>query len=56
MVNSPPPDRRREQEAKPVPPQPHRFVAEIDTALKQEIVTLPRRQRIYIITARRITF
>ncbi len=54
-MNAPLPDLRGEHRTEPVPPKPHDFVADIDTALEQEIFYLPKRQRIYIITTRRIT-
>jgi hypothetical protein len=49
-------DFRGEHRTEPVPPKPHRFVADIDPALEQQIFYLPQRQRIaaYIITVRRI--
>ncbi len=57
LVDTPLPDLRGEHRTEPVPPEPHGFVANIDTTLKQKIFNLPQRQRIrmYIITARRIT-
>ncbi len=57
MMNAPLPDLRGEHRTKPVPPKPHGFMADIDTALEQQIFYLSQGQRIrmYIITARRIT-
>ena len=42
LLNAPLPDLRGEHWTKPVPPEPHRFVADIDTPLKQEIFDLPQ--------------
>jgi len=39
-------DFRGEHRTEPVPPKPHRFVADIDPALEQQIFYLPQRQRI----------
>ncbi len=36
------PDLSREHGAKAVPPEPHRFMAEIDTALVQLVVDVPK--------------
>ena len=57
MVNAPLADRRGEHRTEPVPPEPHRFVADIDAAFEQQIFDLPQRQRIadVIITVRRMT-
>ncbi len=41
-LNAPLADLRGEHWTKAVPPEPHRFVADIDTPLKQEIFDLPR--------------
>ena len=46
MTNAPFPDLRGEHRAKPVPPKPHGFVADIDTALEQQIFHLSQGQRI----------
>jgi hypothetical protein len=46
MMNAPPPDLRGEHRTKPVPPKPHGFVADIDTALEQQIFYLSQGQRI----------
>jgi len=40
------PDLGGKHRTKPVPPEPHRFVAEVNAALKQQILDLPQRQRI----------
>jgi len=40
------PDLRREHRTKPVPPEPHCFVADIDAPLEQEILDLSQRKRI----------
>ncbi len=34
-----------EERTEPVPLQPHRFVADVDTALEQQILHLSQRQR-----------
>lgn len=39
------PDVCREQRPEPVPPEPHRFMADIDPALEQEIFHVPQAQR-----------
>ena len=46
-----------EHRAKPVPPKPHRLIADVDPPLGQEILVVAQRQRVfqYIITTRRIT-
>ncbi len=49
------PDRGRKRRTEPVPPVPNRLVADIDAPLEQNILDLSQRQRIYIITTRRIT-
>ena len=46
MVNAPLADRRGEHRTEPVPPEPHRFVADIDPAFEQQIFNLPQRERI----------
>ncbi len=55
MMNAPLSDLRGEHRTKPVPPKPDRFMADVDVSLEQQIFDLPRRQRMYIITAKRIT-
>ena len=40
------PDLRGEHRTEPVPPVPNRLVADIDATLEQEILDLPKRQRI----------
>jgi hypothetical protein len=35
-----------ENRSKPVPPEPNRFVRDVDTALVQEVLDVPERQRI----------
>ncbi len=55
QIDTPFADIRREHRAKPFPPKPHGFVANIDSALVQKIFDIPQRKRMYIITARRIT-
>ncbi len=42
LLNAPLPDLRGKHWTKPVPPEPHRLVADIDTPLKQEIFDLPQ--------------
>jgi hypothetical protein len=39
-------DRRGEHRTEPIPPEPRRFVADIDPALEQQIFDLPQRQGI----------
>ena len=46
MMNTPLSDFRGEHRTKPVPPEPHCFVADIDAAFEQQIFNLPQRQRI----------
>ena len=55
MMNASIPGRGGEHRTEPVAPVPNRLVADIDVPPEQEILHLPRRQRIYIITVRRIT-
>jgi hypothetical protein len=40
MMNSMPADLGGKQRTDPVPPEPHRLVADIDTALKQQVLDL----------------
>ena len=46
MMNAPLPDLLGEHRTKPVPPKPHGFVADIDTALEQQVLDLAQRQRV----------
>ncbi len=46
MMNAPLPDLRGEHRAKPVPPETHGFVADINATLEQQIFDLPQRERI----------
>ena len=46
VLNAPFPDLRGEHRAEPVPPEPHRLVADIDTALEQQVLDLAQRQRV----------
>jgi hypothetical protein len=39
-------DPRSENRSEPVPPEPNRFVSDVDTALVQEVLDVPERQRI----------
>ena len=41
-----PADLGDEHRTKPVPPQPHRLVADVDTALGQQVFHIPERQRV----------
>ena len=41
-----PADLRGEHRAEPVPPEPYRLVADIDTALEQQVLDLAQRQRV----------
>jgi len=36
---------RSEHRPEPVPPEPHRFVAQIDTTLMEQVLDVPKRQR-----------
>ncbi len=45
-MNTPLSDFRGEHRTKPVPPEPHRFMADIDAAFEQQIFDMPQRQRI----------
>jgi hypothetical protein len=38
------PDLRGEQRAKSVPPEPHRFVADVDAALVQQVLNIAKRK------------
>ena len=51
------PDVGREQRAEPVPPQPYRLVANVDTQLEQQVLDVANDNgnRTYIITTNRIT-
>ena len=46
MNNAPFSDLRGEHRAEPVPPKTHRLLADIDTALEQQVFDLTERQRI----------
>ena len=46
MMNAPLPELRSEHRPKPVPPQTHRLVADVDAPFEQEIFNLALRQRI----------
>ena len=46
MMGSPLPDLRGKHRPEPVPPQPHRLVADIDAMLEQNIFYPPKRQRV----------
>ena len=46
MINPPLSDLRREHRTEPVPPEPHRLVADVDASLEQNILDLAQRQRI----------
>ena len=46
LLNAPFPDLRGEHRAEPVPPEPYRLVADIDTALEQQVLDLAQRQRV----------
>ena len=52
-----PADLGGEHRAEPVPPEPHRLVADVDAALGQQVLHIPERQRYFtdIITTVRIT-
>jgi hypothetical protein len=43
MNNAPFPDLRGEHRTEPIPPETHRLVADIDTALEQQILDLAQR-------------
>jgi hypothetical protein len=40
MMNAPLPDLRGEHRSEPIPPEPHRLMANIDTTLEQQIFYL----------------
>jgi hypothetical protein len=42
LLSSAFPDLRSEHRAEPVPPEPHCFVADIDSMLEQQILYLPQ--------------
>ena len=46
VLNAPFPDLRGAHRAEPVSPEPHRLVADIDTALEQQVLDLAQRQRV----------
>ena len=46
VMNPPLPDLRGKHRTEPVPPEPYRLVADIDTALEQQVLDLAQRQRI----------
>ncbi len=46
MMNPSLPDLSSEHRTEPIPPEPNRLVADIDTTLKQKILDLPQRERI----------
>ena len=49
------PDPGCKQGTKAVPTVPHRLVADVDAPFEQNVFNLTQRQRIYTITARRMT-
>jgi len=55
MMKAPLPYLRGKHRTETVPPEPHRLVADVNAPLGEQILDLPQRQRIYIITVRRIT-
>ena len=46
MMNPPFSDLSSERLTEPVPPEPYRLVADIDTALEQQVLDLAQRQRV----------
>jgi hypothetical protein len=46
MLKAPLLDLRSEHRAEPVPPEPHRLVADLDAALEQQVLDLAKRQRV----------
>ena len=46
VLNTPLPDLGGKHRTEPVPPEPHRLVADVDAALEQQILDLAQRQRI----------
>jgi hypothetical protein len=44
-VHAPAADLGRKHRAKPVPPIPHRFMADLDTAFVQQVLYIAQRQR-----------
>ena len=57
MLHPLPSDLAGEHRTEPVPPKPHRLVADVDAALEQQILDVAQRQRVltYIITTKRMT-
>ena len=45
-VYAPPPDLASEHRSKPIPPVPHRLVADVDATFEQNVFNLAQRQRI----------
>jgi hypothetical protein len=39
---TPPADFRRKHWPKPIPPKPHRFMADVDAALEQQVLNVPQ--------------
>jgi hypothetical protein len=46
MLTPFPADLASEHRPKPIPPEPHRFAADVDAALEQQLLDVPKRQRI----------
>jgi hypothetical protein len=46
LVHSAAANLARKQRPKPVPPEPHRFVADVDPTLEQQIFDIPQTKRI----------
>ena len=46
MINAPLPDLCGEHRPKPIPPVPHRLVADVDARFEQNVFNLAQRQRI----------
>jgi hypothetical protein len=46
VMNAPFPDLRDKHRTEPVLPETHRLTADIDTALKQQVLNLTERQRV----------
>lgn len=55
-LEMPLPDLRSEHRPEPVPPKPHRLVADVDSPHLQQAFYFPERKPICFVTARRLIF
>jgi len=46
VLDTPLPDLGSEHRTEPVPPEPHRLMADVDAALEQQILDLTQRKRV----------